>query len=1283
MKRSHQPGWAIAGASGEWRVVGTAALAALFAILAVALPQARSYALPSQEAPASQPQHVVDDPFVWQAPASVKLWADSAPVQWSEPLHLARNDSRGFHVAITSQQAGGSQSLPAFTASSRTLNVKVWLEAPVWIATPSDGLERTGWVLDALVPVEAQLLQAQFATLPAGETRAWFVEASTTSATTPGRHIIDLKLGDWEWRQVVQVYDVVLDPMPTLLTAFGTGGDGFNEATARAHGITDGLRSEQRFKLLRLYHDDLAANQMAPYSLAWPAVFRGVSEATMLHSYYDCANDRMNWPSAVVELLDYHFGAAKPIASTFLFYYGAYRYENARNFKLCGLDQDAPGFEDAARRFFAAVARDMEARGYLDRVGFFADEPMPQVQRTLDWWEPLPFAEQPDPIRRVVRAADASSQAGIPTGVAMFAAYAIEYWTNPALNRGRTPFDRWVFHANRDATIYPDHPNDYDPTYDRYVQPGDQKWIYGGRSHMLHTDSSALEQLAMGLTAYKFDLTGILAWAVLQMSPNPWQGQITSWGNGATDLYYPPCGLAPCASPSYTIVPSYRLKLLAESFRLHHYLKLLEAKQGRDATLAIGLVDAIVWESTVYNQDWRLYEAARTQVLQVLGGGSPTVTPPAFTPTPASTPRLTPTPTPVDSPPAYAIPRGSAQVDAILSEFKGDPITFGGVSARLLWDETSLYAGFSVQDRQILAPLRCGEGGKCDPWNWDSVQVLVDPLNNGGGEANFDLPWMEPDDIQVIVSAGGEMARLRGTAYKTAIIEWSGLIGDSDLLVAVQRAGPGYNVEMAIPWADLGITPFAGQRIGLSLAQTDKSGTTSSAVQWQQKGRSFQASGGWPRVLISDDTTPSTTTPTPTATVYSSSPTPTESPTLTPTESLTPIVYTPSPTATPSPTPSPTPRRGPPRLFLEAEAGSLTEGMEMGQDPRASGLGFVNGRPGHPLAAVNLVFEIQDAGDYVVWLRGMGRGPREKSFLVSVDGAPLVNLEFEPVQGRWDWGWQRLSTRPAAALAPASLQASGGADGVVPSLLQAAEPLVLSEGTHVLTVLAREPAARLDGVLLTGDTQTTPGLITGATFVDSNGDGVRNPTEAYGLAGVPIRLHNLVSGEARFAVSDLQGAFAFEDVPAGVYEVASQPSFGYLVPSASHSTTVILDTFGDSFSGVSFGFLLPTGVIIASLSAEIDTDGVVVRWVAHGQDETARYALWWAETSEGVYEQVSDVLVFEERPDGAAHTWVGDASGAKGWYKLELVDENEFFGPVQASGGEAIPQRLYLPVIMQ
>ena len=802
---------------------------------------------------------------IWTAPSSVKLWTNSAPIQWTEPLRLARNDGVSFHVALAAKTA---LSLPTLTATSPTLSVKVWQEAPISIQTPSPGLNRVGAVLDALIPAEATVLRQQFATVPAGETRAWLVEVHTTAATAPGHHTISLKVDGQTWDQDVVVYDVVLNNMPTLKTAFGTTGTNYNAGAALAHGITDALRSEQRYKLLDLYHDDMAANELSPYFVQWPAVFRGAAEATMLQVYYDCTNDRMVWNQDILDLLSRHLNASKPSASTFLFAYGAYRYESSNRFMLCGLGQDDPGFEAVAEKFFAAVARDMAARGWLQRVGFFADEPMPSLRRTADWWEPLPFDQQTASVQRVVRAASASAKAGIFTGVAMPQSYQIEFWTQPSLLAGRTPFNRWIFLTDGRTSSAPDHPDEYDLRYDAYMQPGDEKWTYWVNAQPLQADAGALSQILPGIEAYKYGTTGILSWSILDMDTNPWVKIATSWGNGSTHLYYPPCGPANCTSVDYTLIPSLRIKLLAEGIRFHQYLTLLEQRGGRDVARYVGDVDELVPTAGVYSQDWRRYEATRQAVLEALTGEIPVVPTPTVTPTPTMTP--TSTPVAATSVSAYDILLAGAQVDGSLGEYIGPPISFGTATARLQWDMNALYVGVSVIDDQVLTPQLYGPGGQCKLWTTDSIELFVDALNNGGGAGNPDLPWMEPDDIQIIVSAASELLDLRGTANKTATADWN---GHEQAIAKVTATG--FNVEIAIPWSDLGIQPSSNTIIGLSLAQNDKDSTTTTSVQWQQQGLSFQNAGTWPRVRLIDQTQP---TATPTATP---SPTPTNTPTAT------------------------------------------------------------------------------------------------------------------------------------------------------------------------------------------------------------------------------------------------------------------------------------------------------------------------------------------------------------------------------------------------------------------
>ena len=150
-----------------------------------------------------------------------------------------------------------------------------------------------------------------------------------------------------------------------------------------------------------------------------------------------------------------------------------------------------------------------------------------------------------------------------------------------------------------------------------------------------------------------------------------------------------------------------------------------------------------------------------------------------------------------------------------------------------------------MTDDTVVAPSLCQNFDSCKLWTIDSLEHFVDPLNNPGGHANLNLPWMEPDDIQIILSAAGEHLALRGSTDKTASLDFN-----SHARFLTSRTPTGWVSELAIPWSDLGIAPEASTLIGFSLAHNDKDALTRTSLQWMGQGRSFQNAAGWPRILL-------------------------------------------------------------------------------------------------------------------------------------------------------------------------------------------------------------------------------------------------------------------------------------------------------------------------------------------------------------------------------------------------------------------------------------------------
>ena len=137
-------------------------------------------------------------------------------------------------------------------------------------------------------------------------------------------------------------------------------------------------------------------------------------------------------------------------------------------------------------------------------------------------------------------------------------------------------------------------------------------------------------------------------------------------------------------------------------------------------------------------------------------------------------------------------------------------------TARLLWDDRALYAAFDVTDAALLANQGGADG---EVWNGDAVELML----HVGPRADA----LGPSDFHVLVSFRGDVTDERGSAAG-----WQRSWNLSVRPAVATRPG-GYTVEMAIPWADLGLaTPSAGTTFGIDLANDD-----------------LDAAGGWPKAF--------------------------------------------------------------------------------------------------------------------------------------------------------------------------------------------------------------------------------------------------------------------------------------------------------------------------------------------------------------------------------------------------------------------------------------------------
>jgi hypothetical protein len=137
------------------------------------------------------------------------------------------------------------------------------------------------------------------------------------------------------------------------------------------------------------------------------------------------------------------------------------------------------------------------------------------------------------------------------------------------------------------------------------------------------------------------------------------------------------------------------------------------------------------------------------------------------------------------------------------------------VTAALAWDDSYLYASYRVTDTELAATQTTRDG---DVYHDDAVELFVDTRRDGGTA-------MKTDDYQLLVSARNVVEDLRGTG-KGKDVAWN----CTGLRSAVKLRGTlndgladgGYDVELAIPWASIGVSSPASRVVGIDLAMDDR-----------------------------------------------------------------------------------------------------------------------------------------------------------------------------------------------------------------------------------------------------------------------------------------------------------------------------------------------------------------------------------------------------------------------------------------------------------------------------
>lgn len=313
-------------------------------------------------------------------------------------------------------------------------------------------------------------------------------------------------------------------------------------------------------------------------------------------------------------------------------------------------------------------------------------------------------------------------------------------------------------------------------------------------------DTAAGQNRAMGWLDYTYNATGELYWDTTYTMTTAWTNQFAFGGHGDGNLLYP--GTTDRIGGSTPIpLESLRMKLMRDGYQDYEYLRL--AGQHGHATDAYNLAKQVYPSTHDAGATDAAIDPARKQLADWITG---TTTPPPAT----SQLRYT----------ANAL-TGPVTVDGQLGEYADLPaIVLNGANnnttqVRLAWDNTNLYAAYTVTDNTINVN-ETGRDGEL--WDGDSVELMID---------RYDTNPTAPTNTvyHLLVNTDGALTDETGTGSG-----WD-RTWTANAQTAVTRTTTGYTVEIALPWNSMGPTPTTGDQIGLDIANND-SDTSGQAIPY-------------------------------------------------------------------------------------------------------------------------------------------------------------------------------------------------------------------------------------------------------------------------------------------------------------------------------------------------------------------------------------------------------------------------------------------------------------------
>lgn len=240
-----------------------------------------------------------------------------------------------------------------------------------------------------------------------------------------------------------------------------------------------------------------------------------------------------------------------------------------------------------------------------------------------------------------------------------------------------------------------------------------------------------------------------------------------------------------------------------------------------------------------------------------------------------------------------------------------------------------------------------------------------------------------------------------------------------------------------------------------------------------------------------------------------------------------------------------------------------------------------------------------------------------------------------------------------------------------------------SAGTPLLAYSSEAPT--FDLMLAAGGVHAaaTAGVAGRAWYDTLHGDGIRQPGEDEGVAGVPITVYSASGQQVAVVLTDSFGRYEIGGLEAGTYEVRAQPTSSLVITSRG-SITVNLGP-DEWREDLDFGFVSTTGVLMQDLTAQRHGQNVVVIWTTAREAENEGFHVLRAAAVDGVYERLTVQTIPSQAlgASGASYIFVdrNPPLGQTVWYRIAALPSGQLFGPVASSARTG--HASFLPMVLR